>query len=389
MAEFFLRLFVKDYQKMDQDPAIRQKCGMVGGAIGICLNLCLFGFKLLAGFISNSIAIMADAVNNLSDAGSSVVTLFGFKLAGKPADEQHPFGHGRIEYIAGLIVSMAILLMGIELCKSSIEKIITPESVVFSTASIVILVVSILVKGWMCLFNRSLGKKMKSTTMQATAMDSLSDALSTTAVLIGVVVSGITGWQIDGYIGVLVAAFILYTGFTTAKDTLNLLLGQLPDREFVQGIEEMVLSHQEIIGVHDLVVHNYGPGRSMISLHAEVPCDADIMQMHDTIDLIEMELKQRFQCEAVIHMDPIVTNDEQTNHAHIQMVEVLQSIDPRLSLHDFRMTTGPTHANLIFDVVVPYEFAYTDQQLIRLIDQKAKELDQRYFTVVQIDRPYV
>lgn len=389
MAEFFLRLFVKDYQTMDRDPVVRQKCGMVGGAIGIFLNVCLFGFKLLAGLVSNSIAIMADAVNNLSDAGSSVVTLFGFKMAGKPADEEHPFGHGRIEYVAGLIVSMAIMLMGIELCKSSVEKIITPETVVFSTLSIVILAVSILVKGWMCLFNRSLGKRMKSTTIQATAMDSLSDAISTTAVLIGVLVSRMTGWHVDGYIGVLVAVFILYTGFTTARETLDLLLGHPPERELVQAIEEMVLSHSEVIGVHDLVVHNYGPGRSMISLHAEVPCDADIMHMHDTIDLIEMELKERFQCDAVIHMDPIVTNDEQTNRLHIQMVEILQAIDPRLSLHDFRMTAGPTHTNLIFDVVVPYRFAYTDKQLTQLIEQKAKELDERYFTVIQIDHLYV
>ena len=294
-------------------------------------------------------------------------------MAGAPADPEHPFGHGRIEYIAGLIVSLIIIMMGFELFKGSAEKIFQPEAVSFSWLSIGILLLSIAVKGWMCLFNRKLGRMIGSTAMQATAMDSLSDVAATTAVLLGTAITAATGVLLDGYLGVLVALFIMYTGFSTANDTLKPLLGKAPDQDFVEEIQQTVLAHEQIVGIHDLIVHDYGPGRCMVSLHAEVPSDSDILEMHDLIDMAEHELHEKFNCEAVIHMDPIVTNDAVTNRMHDAVVSLVKGIDPALSIHDFRMVQGPTHTNLIFDVVMPFRFKMTEKELIQAISTQVRQ----------------
>lgn len=385
MVGFLIRLFVPDSQKVN-DPAVRGRYGVLAGGMGIFLNLCLFCGKFFAGFFTGSIAITADAFNNLSDAGSSVVTLAGFKMASMPADREHPFGHGRLEYLSGLAISAAILLVGVELGKSSVEKIIHPEAVQMGILPVVILILSILVKLWMAYFNRSLGKRISSSAMMATAADSLTDAAATSAVLIGMAVGHFSGRLIDGYIGLLVAAFILYSGFTTARDSLSPLLGQAPDKEFVASIREAARAHPEILGIHDLVVHDYGPGRRIISFHAEVPSNRDILETHDVIDHLEMELRERFQCDVTVHMDPIVIDNAIINALRSQVSQAVKEIDPGLTIHDFRMVDGPTHANLIFDVIAPYRFRMSDTELTETVQQKIKTLDQRYFAVVKIDK---
>lgn len=388
MLNWMIRLFVKDAEQV-RNTAVRSRYGVLAGATGIFLNLCLFAAKFLAGVITASIAITADAFNNLSDAGSSVVTLLGFKLAGTPPDKQHPFGHGRIEYLSGLAVSMAIMLVGIELAKSSWDKIMHPQAVTFSLLPAGILLVSVAVKLWMCYFNRSLAKRIDSPAMHATAMDSLTDAVATSAVLIGMLVGHFTGWMLDGYIGAMVAVFIIYTGINTAKDSLSPLLGQAPDRAFVDEIEETVMVHPDILGIHDLIVHDYGPGRLIISLHAEVPSTCDLLDMHDTIDRIELELREKYQCDATIHMDPIVMNDEETNHMRQQVVHMLARIDAALTMHDFRMVKGPTHTNLIFDVMVPYQFRLNDETLSEALNAGVKEIGGDCFAVFRLDRAFV
>ncbi len=388
MTELFVRLFIRDYKNVE-NAIVRQKYGMLGGMVGIFCNILLFLAKLFAGLLTSSISITADAFNNLSDAGSCVVSAVGFKMAGRPADHEHPFGHGRIEYISGLIISFVIMLMGLELLKSSAEKIFSPQNVVFSWISFVILLISIGVKLWMGLFNRTLGNRIDSAAMKASAMDSISDVVATSVVALGMLISHFFSLQIDGYLGVLVAGFILYTGFQTAKDTLNPLLGEAPDKEFVESIEQSVLSYEGILGVHDLIVHNYGPGRSVISLHAEVSCEDDILEIHDMIDRIERDLKEKFSCEVVIHMDPIVTDDVETNRVHEKVVQLIGIIDPVLKIHDFRMVKGPTHTNLIFDVVVPYGFRLNDEQLKEAILRAAKTLDESYEVVADIDHSYL
>lgn len=385
MVNFLIRLFIPDSQKIN-DPVVRGRYGILAGGMGILLNLCLFCSKFFAGFFTGSIAITADAFNNLSDAGSSVVTLAGFKMASMPADREHPFGHGRLEYLSGLAISAAILLVGLELGKSSVEKIIHPEAVRMGILPMVILICSILVKLWMAYFNRSLGKRISSSAMMATAADSLTDAAATSAVLVGMAVGHLSGRLIDGYIGLLVAAFILYSGFTTARDSLSPLLGQAPDKEFVASIQQAAMAHPEILGIHDLIVHDYGPGRRIISFHAEVPSNRDILETHDVIDYLEMELRERFQCDVTVHMDPIVIDNAVINALRSQVTKVVKGIDPHLTIHDFRMVDGPTHANLIFDVMAPYQFRMSDSELIETVQQKIKALDPRYFAVVQIDK---
>ncbi len=371
------------------DPAVRERCGTVSGLVGIGLNLLLCAGKFTAGALTGSISVMADAFNNLTDAGSSIVTLVGFRLARQKADADHPFGHGRMEYLAGLIVSLLILLVGFELGKSSIEKILHPEPVSFSTLSAVILAVSVCVKLWMCAFNRALSKKIGSAALAATAADSLSDAVATTVVLLGLAVCRFTGLHIDGWLGVAVALFILRAGLMAVKDTLDPLLGQPPEPALVQGVQDTVLSHPEVVGLHDLVIHDYGPGRRMLSLHAEVPADADIMAAHDVIDHIERELRDKFAVEAVIHMDPIVVGDAATDQARELVARLAQEVDPAITIHDFRMTSGPLHTNLIFDMVVPHTCKLTDEQVKEQIAAALRQEDERYFTVVEIDRSYV
>ena len=388
MIEFLARVFIRHRDGLSPS-ALRQAYGQLCGAVGIGLNLLLFVGKLFAGTISGSIAITADAFNNLSDAGSSVVTLLGFRLAGRKPDPEHPFGHGRMEYISGLAVAGLILLMGVELGKSSLKKILSPEEIVSSPLVLAILAVSVAVKLYMFYYNRSIGKKIKSAAMSATATDSLSDAVSTTAVLMATLVGQLTGLNIDGWVGLLVALFILFSAYKAAKETLSPLLGQTPDPEFVDRIEQIVLSYPEVLNIHDLIVHDYGPGRMMISLHAEVSADGDLLQLHDVIDNAEHRLKKELGCMAVIHMDPIITNDAHTDALRMAVAEKVKAIDPRLTIHDFRTVSGPTHTNLIFDVVVPYDVKLTADEVRRRIGALVKELDENYFAVVQVDNSYV
>lgn len=388
MIEFLARVFIRHRDGLSPS-ALRQAYGQLCGAVGIGLNLLLFVGKLFAGTISGSIAITADAFNNLSDAGSSLVTLLGFRLAGRKPDPEHPFGHGRMEYISGLAVAGLILLMGVELGKSSLKKILSPEEIVSSPLVLAILAVSVAVKLYMFYYNRSIGKKIKSAAMSATATDSLSDAVSTTAVLIATLVGQLTGLNIDGWVGLLVALFILFSAYKAAKETLSPLLGQTPDPEFVDRIEQIVLSYPEVLNIHDLIVHDYGPGRMMISLHAEVSADGDLLQLHDVIDNAEHRLKKELGCMAVIHMDPIITNDAHTDALRMAVAEKVKAIDPRLTIHDFRIVPGPTHTNLIFDVVVPYDVKLTADEVRRRIGALVKELDENYFAVVQVDNSYV
>lgn len=388
MTNLLIRLFIKNGENPNSKK-VRQQYGTLGSVVGIFCNVILFASKFIAGLITSSISITADAFNNLSDAGSSIVALLGFKMAGAPADDKHPFGHGRIEYISGLIVSMIIMLMGFELAKSSVAKIVAPQAVEFSVVSLVIMLAAIAVKLWMCLFNRKLGNMIHSGTLKATAMDSLSDVVATSTVVVGMLISYFTGVVVDGYIGVIVALFILYTGYNTVQDTLSPLLGQAPSQEFVQEIEQKVLSYDQVVGIHDLIVHNYGPGRSLISLHAEVPCHIDILKIHDTIDIIERELKQEFDCEAVIHMDPIVTDDQQVNKTRQEVSVLVKMIDPSITIHDFRMVAGPTHTNLIFDVVVPHKFRLTDEQVVNTIRSGVKALHSTYELVITVDKNFV
>lgn len=372
-----------------KDPATRQAYGVLCGALGIFLNLCLFAGKFFAGMISHSIAITADAFNNLSDAGSSIITLIGFKMAGQKPDPHHPFGHGRIEYISGLLVSIIILLMGVELLQTSVSKIINPEELAFSPLILIILIVSILVKCFMFFYNRTLGKKLDSAAMLATATDSFSDSLATTVVLISTLTAHFTGVAIDGWCGVLVGLFICWSGFGAARDTISPLLGQAPDKEFVQQVNDLVMAHQTILGLHDLIVHNYGPGRTLISLHAEVPADGDILELHDLIDTIEHELRDTLNCHAVIHMDPVCVGDDETMRLKELVKGYLEEIDPRITMHDFRIVTGPTHTNLIFDVVVPYGFPMEDNDLDTAITQRIQKDNPSYFTVIEVDHSMV
>lgn len=389
MISFLSSVFIKNREQIE-DAAVRQQYGMLCGAVGIALNIVLFIGKFIAGLLSASIAITADAVNNLSDAGSSLITLIGFKLAGQAPDSDHPFGHGRIEYISGLVVSFLIILMGIELLKSSVEKILHPAPVESSTVVLAILVVSICVKIYMYCYNRGIGKKIDSAAMKATAADSLSDTVATAAVLAATLIGKYTDLMIDGWCGVLVALFILLSGINAAKDTVSPLLGQPPDEEYVGQIEKTVMAHEEVLGMHDLIVHNYGPGRTMISLHAEVPAEGDILALHDAIDNIEHELRQKLKCDAVIHMDPVVTDDPEVNELKERVLEELYRMDEGLSLHDFRLVMGPTHTNVIFDVLVPFGFRLSDEEVSERLRTFVEELEgHRYFAVIDIDHAYV
>lgn len=387
MITFLSKIFIRETADKAK---IRREYGMLCGLVGIFLNILLFLGKFFAGTISKSIAITADAFNNLSDAASSVVTLVGFKLAGAKPDSEHPFGHGRIEYVSGLVVSAAILLMAYELLRDSIAKILNPEETEFSALIVVILAVSILVKLYMYYYNSSVAKKIDSAAMKATATDSLSDTCATAVVLVATVVGHFTGLAIDGYCGALVGLFILYAGIRSAKETLDPLLGQAPEGEFVQQIDKIVMAHEEICGIHDLVVHDYGPGRRMVSLHAEVPAEGNILEIHDIIDNIENELQEKLGCEATIHMDPIVTSDEHVSELKAAVASIIKGIDPAVDMHDFRVVAGPTHTNLIFDVLVPYKFRIADDEMTAMIEAQVRErLGDSYHVVLRVDTSYV
>ncbi len=378
-------LLMKLFNKSSSDE--RGACGLACGTLGIALNVLLFAIKLFAGLVSGSVAIMADAFNNLSDAGSSLITLFGFHLSSKKPDPEHPFGHGRAEYISGLAVAMLILLMGFELAKSSFEKILSPADVKFDLTVAAILVASILIKLYMALYNRAYGKKICSASLSATAADSFSDALSTTVVLICMIVSNFTSLSLDGPCGLLVALFIFKAGFGAAKDTIDPLLGRAPDKCFVERIETLVLSHEGISGVHDLIVHDYGPGRRIISLHAEIPSDADILAAHDLIDNIENELAETLDCTAVIHMDPIDTSDPETVALRQDIEYIVKQIDVDIRIHDFRAVKGDTHTNCIFDAVIPANIE-SDRAAEELISSAVKKKYPTHNCKIKIDRNY-
>ena len=388
MIRFLAKLFIKNYENT-ADQTVRRGYGVLCGAVGVALNLLLFAGKLLAGLISGSISVTADAVNNLSDAGSSVVTLLGFKLAAQAPDKDHPFGHGRLEYVSGLVVSMVILLMGVELGKTSVAKILSPEPVDFSPLVVVILGVSILVKLYMVLYNRSIGRQINSAAMQATAADSLSDCLATAAVLLGTLAEHFWNVQIDGWCGGAVALFILWSGFGAARDTINPLLGQPPSPEFVAQIRALVRSRPEIIGIHDLIVHDYGPGRRILSLHAEVPASGDILELHDVVDGLERQLNEELGCLATIHMDPVVNDGGMTAAIRERVLAVVQVIEPGISLHDFRVVPGPTHTKLIFDAEVPYQCSLSDQEVKRRIQAAVQALDSSWSAAVEIEKSYI
>lgn len=388
MITFLASLFIKDRRNYDS-PAVRQAYGVLSGAVGIGLNILLFLGKWIAGTLSGSIAITADAFNNLSDAGSSIITLIGFRLSGQAPDPEHPFGHGRMEYISGLLVSVAILVMGFELIRSSFGKLRDPELIESSALVLGILLASILVKVYMFYYNRSLSKKLDSAAMKATSVDSLSDTVATTLVLIATVISKYTGLILDGWFGILVGIFIVYTGGSTLKETIHLLIGQPPKKEFIDEIREIVLGHSLVYGVHDLIVHDYGPGRRMISLHAEVAVDGDIQDIHEQIDHIEHELQEKLNCSATIHMDPIVTDDKEVLEMKAKVEAMVQSLDEAFSMHDFRMVKGTTRTNLIFDVEVPRKTSLTDNEIMNRLKEQVHGLPgSKYFAVIQIDHEY-
>ena len=388
MITFLASLFIKD-SKNYKEPSVRQAYGVLSGAVGIGLNILLFFGKWLAGTISGSIAIIADAFNNLSDAGSSIITLIGFRLSGQEPDPEHPFGHGRMEYISGLLVSVAILVMGFELIGSSIGKLRSPEPIESSALVFGILIASILVKLYMFFYNHSLSKKIESAAMKATSVDSLSDTVATTLVLIATLISKYTGLLLDVWFGILVGLFILYTGGSTLKETIDLLLGQPPKQEFIDEVKEIVLGHSMVHGVHDLIVHDYGPGRVMISLHAEVDVNGDIQDIHEQIDHIEHELQEKLHCSATIHMDPIVTDDKEVLAMKAKVEEMVHFLDESFSMHDFRMVRGSTRTNLIFDVEVPRKTSYTDNEIVNWLKERIHELPgSKYFAVIQIDHEY-
>lgn len=387
MVNLLAKLFIKDRNNINS-PEVRRKYGVLCGALGIALNVLLFVLKLFAGTVSGSVAVTADAFNNISDAGSSAVTMVGFRLAGKNPDPEHPFGHGRIEYISGLIVAMLIFVMGFELITSSVNAILSPEKTELTLVSVLILVFSMLIKLYMFIYNRACGKKLGSAAMKATASDSIGDTAATLAVLISLIVSHYTDLMIDGYVGLLVALFILYAGYNAAKETIEPLLGLRPEKELVDEIEALVLSKEPISGVHDLILHDYGPGRRFLSLHAEVPMDEDILYMHDVVDNVEIEIFERFGIEAVIHTDPIDTRNPHLNEIKATVKGFLDGLGENMRAHDFRIVPGQTHTNIVFDIVVPAD-SKTDTEALKLaVATAVTATNPKYRCVIRIDRDY-
>ena len=389
MIKILSKIFIKNHTRFDK-PEVRTAYGLLCSIVGIILNVLLFVCKYAAGVISSSVAITADAFNNLSDSASSLITLIGFKLSEQKPHSDHPFGHGRFEYISGLIVSFLILFMGFEVGKTSFNKILHPEETKLTLITVLILVVSVAVKLYMFLYNNSIGKKIDSAGMKATAYDSFGDMTSTGVVLLAAVISHFTGINIDGWCGMLVAAFILYSGVKSAIETINPLLGQPPSPEFVKQIEEIVYSHPEILGIHDMVVHDYGPGRRMISLHGELPGNMNVLEMHDIIDCIEAELLAQLGCEAVIHMDPVQVDNPMVKDISEYLTRVLNDICDGLSFHDLRIVPGKTHTNVIFDVLMSSDCRISEANTIAAIRSKISEkYGDNYFCVIKLERSYI
>ena len=388
MTDFIIKKFIKDYENVNEQ-RVRESYGITASITGIILNTLLSIGKILTGIIFNSISVTADGVNNLSDGASSVITLIGFKISSKPADKDHPFGHARMEYLTGLILGIAVILVGVELIKSSFDKIMNPTKTIFSIEMIVVLIVSVLIKLWISLFYKKLGDKISSATLKASSTDSRNDVISTIVVILSLLVSNATGYEVDGYVGILVALFILYSGYDILRDILNPLLGEMPDKEFIESIENKILSYDGIVNIHDLVVHNYGPNRYFASVHAEVDAKEDIMKSHDLIDNIERDFARELDISLVIHLDPIITDDEEINELRSMTDKIVKSIDERLTMHDFRVVKGETHTNLIFDVVVPVDYDIKSSKLVSMIEKEIRNKDETYFAVITIDKNYV
>ena len=385
MTDLILRIFVRDH-KNTEDPAVRDKCGRVAGAVGIVTNFLLFLMKIIVGTVFHSVSVTADAVNNLTDSGSSVVTLIGFKMAGKPADEKHPFGHARIEYLSGVIVSFIVIFLGLQLGMSSIEKIITPEENALTPVALVVLVVSILAKLWQCLFYRKVGRMIKSESVEATSKDSRNDVIATSVVLLGAVITMLTGVNLDGYMGAAVALFIVFSGVQLTISTADPLLGQAPEGELVQTITEKMLSYPGIIGMHDLAVHNYGVGRCFASAHCEVDAKNDILVSHDLIDNIERDFSRDLGIHMVIHLDPVIVGDARTDALHRKVQSLVTALYPTVTIHDFRVIWGVTHSNIVFDAAVPFAVKDSDAVITQKLEAEIQKLDPDYRTVVTIDR---
>lgn len=385
MTDLILRIFVRDY-KNTEDPAVRDKCGRVAGAVGIITNFLLFLMKILVGTVFHSVSVTADAVNNLTDSGSSVVTLIGFKMASKPADEKHPFGHARIEYLSGVIVSFIVIFLGLQLGMSSIEKILTPEENALTPVALVVLVISILAKLWQCLFYRKVGRMIKSESVEATSKDSRNDVIATSVVLLGAVITMLTGVNLDGYMGAAVALFIVFSGVQLTISTADPLLGQAPEGELVQTITEKMLSYPGIIGMHDLAVHNYGVGRCFASAHCEVDAKNDILVSHDLIDNIERDFSRDLGIHMVIHLDPVIVGDARTDALHRKVQSLVTALYPTVTIHDFRVIWGVTHSNIVFDAAVPFAVKDSDAVITQKLGAEIQKLDPDYRTVVTIDR---
>lgn len=383
------KIFSND-KELFKNPEFRGKVGVFGSVSGIVLNLLLCAFKVLAGLLSGSISIIADALNNLSDAASSIITLVGFKLSKKPASKEHPFGHGRFEYLSAVLVSGIIILMGFELFKTSVGKIFNPSDLThFSTVTFVILIVSLIVKALMYFFYKNLGRKIDSKSLIAAANDSLSDCAGTGVVFSGIIVSHFFAVNIDAYIGLLVSGFIIYTGVMSIKDSLSPILGEPPSDELVHDIEKIVMSHDDICGIHDLIIHNYGPSNYIITLHAEVPAKGDMLSMHDTIDLAERELQDKLGCIASIHMDPIENDNPEVIELKKFATDVIKNIDKDFSLHDFRVVTGPTHTNLIFDLIIPHNYKISPEKTGETVANAIHTANDKYYAVIQVEQSYI
>lgn len=385
MTDLILRIFVRDH-KNTEDPAVRDKCGRVAGAVGIVTNFLLFLMKIIVGTVFHSVSVTADAVNNLTDSGSSVVTLIGFKMASKPADEKHPFGHARIEYLSGVIVSFIVIFLGLQLGMSSIEKILTPEENALTPVALVVLVISILAKLWQCLFYRKVGRMIKSESVEATSKDSRNDVIATSVVLLGAVITMLTGVNLDGYMGAAVALFIVFSGVQLTISTADPLLGQAPEGELVQTITEKMLSYPGIIGMHDLAVHNYGVGRCFAAAHCEVDAKNDILVSHDLIDNIERDFSRDLGIHMVIHLDPVIVGDARTDALHCKVQSLVTALYPTVTIHDFRVIWGVTHSNIVFDAAVPFAVKDSDAVITQKLEAEIQKLDPDYRTVVTIDR---
>ncbi len=387
MTDLMIKLFIKDYKNAESE-GVRVKLGILSGIVGIVLNVILSVFKMIFGAITKSVSIIADGANNIFDAISSVISLAGFKISGKPADDEHPFGHGRVEYVSALTLAFFILIMGVELIKTSIDKFSNPEAVVFSVPAVVVLIFSILGKIWLAVFNRKIGKAVNSVTVDAVVTDSIGDIAATSCSLIALVASKFTDWPVDAIMGIVVALVIIYAGIDIIRGTMGPLLGEPPEKDIVEKLEQLVLSYDGVVGIHDLVLHSYGHSKIYGSLHAEVPADIDILHSHDTIDLIEREIKEKLGIEISIHMDPII-NDERTHELKDMVIRTVTGICSDATVHDFRIVDGPTHTNLIFDVVLPRKAKYNEQEFKELAGLKIRAEDERFFTVINVDRSYM